>query len=94
MAQLARQLMNGSIGAAVITGKTLPDGWYGKSWACQQLAEAASGELLIFTDADVSWHPGALGAVLRELERSGAVEVENRRITIKDAEILQQWTQS
>ena len=31
---------------------------------------------------------------LRELERSGAVEVENRRITIKDAEILQQWTQS
>lgn len=31
---------------------------------------------------------------LRELERSGAIEVENRRITIKDAEILQQWTQS
>jgi hypothetical protein len=30
---------------------------------------------------------------LRELERSGAVEVENLRITIKDSEILQQWTQ-
>ncbi|MGY2896598.1 glycosyltransferase [Deinococcus sp. UYEF24] len=66
-AQLATEL-----GAAVLSGKALPDGWFGKSWACQQLAEAATGEILIFTDADVSWHPGALGAVLRELERSGA----------------------
>jgi CRP/FNR family transcriptional regulator len=31
---------------------------------------------------------------LRELERSGAIEVENRRITILDMEILQQWIQS
>lgn len=30
---------------------------------------------------------------LRELERSGALEVENRRITIKDADVLEQWTQ-
>jgi CRP/FNR family transcriptional regulator len=28
---------------------------------------------------------------LRELERSGAIEVENRRITIRDADALQQW---
>lgn len=28
---------------------------------------------------------------LRELERSGAIEVENRRILIKDDEVLQQW---
>ncbi|WP_407572381.1 glycosyltransferase [Deinococcus altitudinis] len=60
------------LGAAVIAGRPLPDGWFGKSWACQQLAEAATGDILIFTDADVSWHPGALGAVLRELERCGA----------------------
>ena len=26
----------------------------------------------IFTDADVRWQPGALGAVLHELSRSGA----------------------
>jgi len=30
---------------------------------------------------------------LRELERSGAIQVENRRITILDAEILKQWTE-
>ncbi len=30
---------------------------------------------------------------LRELERSGAIEVENRRILIKDNAVLQQWAQ-
>nr|WP_245896033.1 glycosyltransferase [Deinococcus irradiatisoli] len=62
-AQVAREL-----GATVLCGQALPDGWYGKPWACQQLGQAASGDILIFTDADVNWHPGALGAVLHELE--------------------------
>ena len=30
---------------------------------------------------------------LRELERSGAIEVENRRITIIDQSVLDQWAQ-
>jgi CRP-like cAMP-binding protein len=30
---------------------------------------------------------------LKELERSGAIRVENRRIHIHDADVLQQWTQ-
>ena len=58
-AQVAR-----SCGARVISGEDLPDGWSGKSWACHQLARQASGEILIFTDADVRWNPGALAAVL------------------------------
>ena len=52
----------------VLAGEPLPKGWGGKNWACHQLAEAASGDLLIFTDADVSWSPGALASVL-ELRR-------------------------
>ncbi|GGM17890.1 glycosyltransferase [Deinococcus aerophilus] len=60
------------LGARVVRGEALPPGWTGKPWACQQLLKAASGDVLIFTDADVSWHAGALGAVLHELERSGA----------------------
>ncbi len=66
-AELAREL-----GARVISGQPLPAGWVGKTWACQQLGQAARGELLVFTDADVHWHPGALGAVVAELERTGA----------------------
>lgn len=55
------------LGARVLMGRPLPPGWFGKPWACQQLAGAANGDVLIFTDADVRWHPGALGAVLHEL---------------------------
>ncbi|WP_084050856.1 glycosyltransferase [Deinococcus hopiensis] len=60
------------LGAQVLEGRPLPPGWYGKPWACQQLGEAARGDVLVFTDADVSWYPGALNAVLHRLERSGA----------------------
>lgn len=60
------------LGARVLRGAPLPPGWHGKPWACQQLGEAATGEVLIFTDADVQWHPGALGAVLHEFQRSQA----------------------
>jgi chlorobactene glucosyltransferase len=35
-----------------IGGEPLPDGWYGKPWACFQGYRAARGELLLFTDAD------------------------------------------
>ena len=41
----------------VIAGEALPDGWLGKNWACQQMGDAAGGELLIFSDADVHWEP-------------------------------------
>lgn len=39
----------------VVEGEPLPAGWLGKPWACHQGALAASGELLLFTDAD-TWH--------------------------------------
>jgi len=44
----------------VLTGKPLPPGWLGKHWACHQLAEAATGELLLFTDADTRHKPHML----------------------------------
>ena len=40
----------------------LPPGWTGKSWACHQLAGAAKGEFLLFTDADTTHDPASLGA--------------------------------
>ena len=39
----------------ILHGEALPTGWLGKHWACHQLAQAARGELLLFTDAD-TWH--------------------------------------
>jgi chlorobactene glucosyltransferase len=42
---------------SVMEGRALPEGWVGKTWACHQLAEAATGEYLLFTDADTRHHP-------------------------------------
>jgi chlorobactene glucosyltransferase len=36
----------------VIDAPDLPEGWFGKQWACATGARAARGELLLFTDAD------------------------------------------
>lgn len=36
----------------LLQGKPKPEGWLGKPWACQQLAEQAQGDILIFIDAD------------------------------------------
>ncbi len=52
----------------VIRGKELPEGWLGKPWACQQLATEASGELLLFTDADTRHAPGTLRATVTVME--------------------------
>jgi 4,4'-diaponeurosporenoate glycosyltransferase len=51
-------------GARVIVSKQLPDGWRGKTWACHQGAEAATGGLLCFLDADTSFEPNGLARVL------------------------------
>jgi glycosyltransferase involved in cell wall biosynthesis len=44
----------------VITIAALPAGWLGKNHALAQGAQRASGTWLLFTDADVHYHPGAL----------------------------------
>jgi cellulose synthase/poly-beta-1,6-N-acetylglucosamine synthase-like glycosyltransferase len=56
----------------ILSGTPLPAGWVGKPWACQQLAEAARGELLLFTDADTRHHPKMLLAAAGAQQASGA----------------------
>lgn len=56
----------------VLQGEPLPEGWLGKHWACFQLAQAAAGELLLFTDADTRHHPHALVDSVAALVAEGA----------------------
>ncbi len=44
----------------VVERQSLPDGWNGKQWGCQRMGSAATGDWLLFTDADVRLAPSAL----------------------------------
>lgn len=56
----------------LVRGTPLPEGWYGKPWACQQGAKVATGAFLLFTDADTRHEPELLGRALAMLQREGA----------------------
>ena len=58
-AEMARQL-----GATVIPSQPVPEGWGGKTWACHQGAQAATGDLLLFVDADTWFEPDGLAHAL------------------------------
>jgi chlorobactene glucosyltransferase len=52
----------------LVPGAELPDGWYGKPWACYQGYQSARYNVLLFTDADTRHTPEllahAVGALL------------------------------
>lgn len=55
-------------GAWVVSSQPLPEGWRGKTWACHQGAQAATGGWLLFLDADTWFEPEGLSRVLEEFE--------------------------
>jgi chlorobactene glucosyltransferase len=67
--ELASQAAAGDSRLQVVRGILLPPGWAGKNWACQQLSDLASGELLVFSDADVRWEASGLGAMVACIQR-------------------------
>jgi len=50
----------------------LPTGWNGKQHACAILSEIARNELLLFLDADLRLHRGALSRIIAFLKQSRA----------------------
>lgn len=69
---ITRSAADGDSRLTVIQGKPLPAGWLGKNWACHQLARTASGDIFIFTDADVHWHQSAVRAVVAAMQTTDA----------------------
>ncbi len=55
-----------------LSGGELPRGWLGKNHALAQAAREASGDWLLFLDADVSLAPQAIRQALAEARSSGA----------------------
>ena len=56
-----------------MSGDPLPAEWIGKAWACEQLARAAGGDYLLFTDADTVH--ARRRSLPRSLRRSGRARV-------------------
>jgi chlorobactene glucosyltransferase len=56
----------------VIQGKPLPEDWYGKPHAMQQLADHASGEYLVFTDADTVHRNTSISWAVTNMEKHSA----------------------
>ena len=56
----------------IIEGDGPPPGWMGKSAACWRAQQEASGEWLLFVDADVRLHPRALSVALASAQHYGA----------------------
>ncbi len=76
-------------GATVLGGATLPGGWTGKTWACHRGAAAATGELLVFLDADVTLGPEALSCLADEHDsRRGLISVQPFHRTVDSYESL------
>lgn len=62
-AQLIEERLREDARFRMIRGKTLPEGWRGKPHACQVLADEASGDVLLWIDADVTLQKKTLEAV-------------------------------
>jgi hypothetical protein len=66
--QEARDAGAGDERLRVILGTEPPAGWAGKPWACLRAAGEATGELLLFVDADVQVAPWSAGAAVSAME--------------------------
>jgi 4,4'-diaponeurosporenoate glycosyltransferase len=65
-----------SSGSRLISLKEKPEGWTGKTWACQKGAEAVRGDLLLFLDADVRLKEDGIQKLLQAfLEKGSAISV-------------------
>jgi hopene-associated glycosyltransferase HpnB len=69
-AQLAREAAIANL--ILVSGEPLPPGWSGKLWALEQGRRHVATALTMLVDADIVLKPGLIGALLSEMERSGA----------------------
>ena len=69
-----------------------PPGWLGKSWACHRLAQEATGDVLVFVDADVQLTARAIASTVHHMRR-GTLDLLSpypRQVAISAAERVTQ----
>jgi len=64
-------------GVKVLESLPTPQGWIGKTWACSQGARIASGEILVFLDADTVLEKNGLKNIIGTyVERDGVLSIQ------------------
>jgi chlorobactene glucosyltransferase len=71
-AQIARDAAQRDPRARFIASPPLPEGWFGKQWACASGARIARGSVLQFTDADTVHGPDLLTRSINAMRRARA----------------------
>lgn len=70
--QLLESQVAGDSRFTLLQGAELPPGWVGKVHACHQLQKAASGDYLMFVDADINFSPQAFEQSLALMQKTEA----------------------
>ena len=73
--EILRRLANGDARLHVKRVESLPEGWLGKCHACHAGASAATGDWILFTDADCWIEPDVIVRAIRLAERDGVDHV-------------------
>ena len=66
-AKIIRSMENQYSNLIFIPGEKLPSGWMGKPYALHQAYEKSQGQYLLFTDADLFYHPLALRSAMKTM---------------------------
>jgi 4,4'-diaponeurosporenoate glycosyltransferase len=75
-------------GADVVAAPPLPEGWAGKQWACHTGAGRATGDVLVFLDADTRLRPGGFERVAALGLSAGLSSVQPYHLVPRPAERL------
>ena len=71
-AGIATKAGRGDARLHVIANSPLPEGWFGKQWACTTGAREANGEIILFTDADTMHGPDLVTRSVNAMLRTRA----------------------
>lgn len=91
---IVRQVVGSDPRVKVIDGPDdlPPPGWLGKSWACHRLAQEATGDILVFIDADVQLSARAIASTVHQMRQGGLdlLSPYPRQIAVSTAERVTQ----
>ncbi len=70
--EIARSIATEDSRLRVVNAAPLPDGWFGKQWACFEGARASTGTVILFADADTEHSSDLLTRSVNAMKRRDA----------------------